>query len=278
VMCYPGGNLQSKGEYFDVYHFDAETLSQPMCYQSTAPTLVSPAEGAEIYKGEPLILEWDTGGVKSTDFSINIEQNNPDVYWIETEDVFQTNGWYSASDFTTGYSGTGFLLDNWDSGEAQFNLTIEEESEYRIWVRSYKRRYNDQQNFITINGHAYYFSGNDSPLDQWVWESVGTLNLPAGELTLGLGRLYGQDEMFSVFIDAILVTADLQNEPGEYSVWHDVLSVNETNNPLSTFMVPEVLQPGKYRWSVRVFDGERLVDSVGIRGIAMPYATFTILP
>lgn len=276
--CYPGASLLASGKYFDVYHFDSETINQPLCYVSAPPTLVSPPEGAEIASGAPILLDWDTADVATTGFTVSIEQHNPNVYWIEAEDVFQTNGWYAASEFTTGFTGSGFLLDNWESGEAQYSLSLEEDGEYRIWVRSFKRRYNDQQNFITVNEQSFAFAGNDSQLDQWIWESVGTFSLPAGEVTLGLGRVYGQDEMFSTFVDAILVTADLDSPPEESSLWQTVYAVEEPSNLLSQFIVTESLPPGEYRWSVRVFDGERLIDSAGERGVAMPFATLTILP
>jgi hypothetical protein len=149
---------------------------------------------------------------------------------------------------------------------------------YNIWIRSYKRRINDQQNFITVNGKAIDFAGDDNPLDQWNWESVGTFNLPAGTLTLGLGRVYGQDEMFSVFIDSLLITPDLENLPEESSVWQTIYAGEEVVSTLSKYMVGGSLSPGFYRWSVRVFDGDRLVDSLGVRGNPTPYTYFTILP
>ncbi len=276
--CYPGASLRTSGEYFDVYHLDATALSQPECYQSAPPMLVSPPEGAEISSGMSLTFAWDTGSTKTTSFLVNIEQHVPNVYWIEAEDAFQSNGWYMSSEFVAGFSGSGFLLDNWQSGEAQTLLTLEEEGEYRIWVRAFKRRYNDQQNFITINGQAFFFSGNDVPLDTWFWESVGTFALPTGEVSLGLGRLYGQDEMFSVFIDSILVTSDIDRTPEETAVWQTVYASEERFSSQTQFTLNLPLPPGEYRWSVRVFDGDQLVDSAGERGIAMPYAEFTILP
>ncbi|MEW6092494.1 MAG: glycosyltransferase family 39 protein, partial [Chloroflexota bacterium] len=276
--CYPGASLRASGEYFDVYHLDAATLSQPECYQSAPPILVAPPEGAEISSGASLIFAWDTGSTATTSFLVSVEQHVPEVYWIEAEDAFQTNGWYLSSEFVAGFSGNGFLLDNWQSGEAQTFLRLDEEGEYRVWVRAYKRRYNDQQNFITVNGQTFYFSGNDVPLDTWYWESVGTFDLPAGDVTLSLGRLYGQDEMFSVFIDSLLVTSDIDKTPEETAVWQTVYTSEERFGSQTQFTLDLPLPPGEYRWSVRVFDGDRLVDSAGERGIAMPYAEFTLIP
>jgi hypothetical protein len=40
----------------------------------------------------------------------------------------------------------------------------------------------------------------------------------------------------------------------------------------------EGLPAGHYRWHVRVFEGERLVDWPGQRGVQMPEAEFTVRP
>lgn len=277
LQCYPGGSLQSSGRFFDIYRFDAPTLGQPVCYQTPAPALASPQDGAELPAGLPVTLGWDAGNTKTTSFMVIVEQQIQNVYWIEAEDAFQSKGWYMASEFATDFTGNGFLLDNWQSGEARHSLDIARSGTYQIWVRSYKRLHNDQQNFISINGQVVPFAGQGNPLDQWAWESVGTFDLPAGPATIGLGRTYGQDAQYSVFVDAILVTSDLVNPPGPDSVWKTILAVEENRAPLDRFVI-ENLPAGNYRWSVRVFDGDKLIDSLGERGVAMPFARFTILP
>jgi 4-amino-4-deoxy-L-arabinose transferase-like glycosyltransferase len=278
LQCYPGASLFASGEYFDVYHFNADTLSQPQCYQSAAPTPVSPQEGVELSSGTPTSLAWDTGGAAASSFIITVERQNPNVYWIEAEDVFQNNGWYMTSEFVTGFSGNGFLVDNWQSGETQYRLNVEEGGEYRVWVRSYKRRINDQHNFVTIHGQTFEIAGYENLIDQWIWEDLGEFTLPAGPLSISLSRTYGQDDQYSVFIDAILVTADLGSLPGENSVWKTAWESDEIHLSASRYTLPEELSPGNYRWTVRVFDGDKLIDFTGARGITMPYATFTILP
>ncbi len=278
LECYPGASLVTSGKFFDVYFLDADSLGNPLCYQTPPPEPVQPAAGAEIPSDETPVFEWLSANESGTEALLTIEQKQPNVYWIEAEDVFQSNGWYFASEFVTNFSGNGFLLDNWQSGTAEFTLDIEEAGDYAVWVRSYKRRYNDQQNFISVNGEARPFATDDNALDEWVWESVGTVDLAAGPVTLALSRTYGQDDQYSVFIDSILITPDSIHSPGEDSVWRTVLSVQIDNRDASRLTLAEPLAAGRYRWSVRVFDGDRLIDSYGERGIPMPPVEFSVLP
>lgn len=278
LHCYPGASLQTSGEFFDVYHFDDDALGQPTCYQVPPPRPLSPLDGAEFPADRPFVLEWDPAGAMPGSFAVTIERQNPDVYWIEAEDAFQGPGWYPASQFASDFSGDGFLMDDWQAGEAQYLLDVETASEYRVWVRSYKRLYNDQQNYISVAGKTAPFAGNDVVLNQWNWESAGIFDLPAGPVAIGLSRVYGRDDQYSVFIDAIFITPNVSIPPGPGSVWTTAFTSREDSAPLPCFNLGKGLSAGKYRWSVRVFDGDRLIDSLGERGIAMPFVEFTILP
>lgn len=277
LQCYPDAKLETAGEFFEVYRLDSTALTSPVCYQASTPTAVSPVNGATIPAGTPLTLEW-TSIVESTRFSVTLQQRVPDIYWLEAEDVFASNGWYANSAFVTGFSGSGFLEDAWNSEETQYNLNIAQEGEYRIWVRTYKRRINDQYNFIIINGENFPFAGETTPLSRWIWEPIGTFNLQAGSTSLSLNRVYGQDEQYSVFIDAILVTSDLTASPEESQVWETVYNESELSSPASRITLDRAFGSGEYRWSVRVFDGNKLIDSQGELGIPMSFATFIIQP
>jgi hypothetical protein len=278
LACYPGTKLSGQGQFFDVYRLDAKTLASPTCYQSSPPILVSPADGSVFSSDQSIQLTWDAGEIESTGFTVTVEQKNPGIIWMEAEELLQTQGWYGASEFVTGFTGAGFLLDNWDSGVAMYDQTVTPGEEYRLWIRSYKRRYNDQQNFVIINGQSFYFAGGDFPLNQWVWESIGVFRMPDDILSIGLGREYGQEEMFSVFIDSILITPDISSQPEETRIWMQAMMIREAQSSDSETWIEGALTPGEYRWSVRVFDGDRLVDSEGNLGNPMPYATFTISP
>ncbi len=146
-----------------------------------------------------------------------------------------------------------------------------------FWIKSYKRRVNDQHNFITIKGKMLGFAGDLNPLNEWVWEDLGTMDLSRGQLPMTLSRTYGKDEEYSVFIDVVLLTADLVNPPGQVKVWETVAKTGEVSSPSNEYTLPEILPEGDYRWNVRIFDGDFLVDSSGERGLVTSFATFTII-
>jgi len=277
LRCYPGAKLVESGKFFNVYQLDAATLTAPLCYQAPSPTAISPLSDAIIYANQPVTFTWASPILVQTSALVRVEQKQPNSYWIEAEDVFLGNGWYSSAEFVTGFTGNGFLLDNWQSGVSEYTLTLEEGGEYAVWVRSYKRRYNDQQNYLVINGKSYPFAGESNALDTWVWEQVGTFDLPAGPVTLAMSRTYGQDEQYSVFIDSILLTTNLVQTPGADSIWKMVAEA-EVSGGGGRFNLVEGLAPGQYRWSVRVFDGNKLIDSWGEPGISMAPVEFTVLP
>lgn len=275
--CYPGARLAQQGRFFELYLLDAQALTAPRCYEAPPPTPLEPTPGAQIPSGQGLTFAWEDGLAQRTGFTFTLERQRPHVYWVEAEEVFQNNGWYKAAEFAADFTGAGFLLDNWQSQPVTYTLNIAQAGTYRVWVRSYKRTYNDQQNYLTIGTQTQPFAGNDIPLNEWVWESLGEFDLPAGPLTLTMSRTYGNDPQYSVFIDSLLITPDLVNPPGPQSVWETVLT-RTVSGSASRLTVSEILPPGHYRWNVRVFDGDRLLDSIGTPGVQMPPVEFDLIP
>ena len=160
--------------------------------------------------------------------------------------------------------GNGFLFDYWNSEPARYSLQVNEAGRYKVWVRSYKRLQNDQVNTISIQDRVTEFAPNSTTLNAWVWEDVGTYSLPAGLLPLTLTRTYGLDEEYSVFIDTILVTPDLTHPPEKLPIWVNVLDTGRIHLVSNTYTLNKPLPPGEYRWSVRLFDGDRLIDPSGV--------------
>jgi hypothetical protein len=277
--CYPGASIKAAGKFFEVYHFDSEALIHPKCYQAKPPIIVSPQDGAMFPTGEPVTLVWDNQGLEATSFSLLLEQKIQGNYWIEAEDSFHAPGWYNSSQFVNGYSGEGFLLDDWHAGKVDYSFDVPQDGQYRIWIKSLKRRENDQHNFITINGRTSEFAQNGNLLNDWVWEDVGRFNLSKGKLPITLSRTYGMDEQYSTFIDILLITTDLDHPPDEIDVWKSVISTGEISPAATSYTIPiQLLSAGEYRWNIRIFDGDRLLDYTGARGVDSQKSTFTIQP
>ena len=170
------------------------------------------------------------------------------------------------------------LTDEWQAGDAQYTFTVPENGQYRIWIRSYKRRVNDQHNFITIDGRKVEFAGDNNTLDAWAWDDLGTYSLSQGQLPMTISRTYGSDEEYSVFIDALLITSDLVDPPDQVKIWERVAYSGEIASTASEYTLPEILAPGDYRWQVKIFNGDSLVDALGVRGLETPVTSFTISP
>lgn len=276
--CYPQASLKTSGRFFDIYELSLLALNQPACYHPPAPGLTNPQDEDRIREGTPIYFTWDTHGVLSTSFALTLERKLEDVFWLEAETEFIGAGWHPEAAFAEGFSGDGFLLDDWQAGTATHTFHAPSEGAYRVWVRAYKRVDNDQHNYLSLAGQTVEFAENGSPANEWVWRDLGVYNLPAGPAPISLSRAYGNDEQYAVFIDAVLITPNLAFEPGKDTIWQPALNTGETASGDPAYTIPESLPPGEYRWRVRIFDGGRLVDPSGERGVLSPVATFFIKP
>jgi hypothetical protein len=277
LRCYPAAALTTSGKFFDVYHFDAQSLDHPECYQGPPPIALSPANGTTLSSSDPLTLKWDGSGLPVTGHALTVEKKASNNYWIEVEDTFQGPAWSPSSDFVEGFSGNGFLLDNWEAGTAEYSLPVDQAGKYRVWIRSYKREKNDQVNYITIGGIKKEFASNSNTLNAWVWDDLGTYSLSEGSQPISLTRTYGNDPEYSVFIDTILVTPDLTNPPDRVTIWQNVLNTGPIDSASAQYSFPQALPPGEYRWNVRLYDSDRLIDSTGAQGVASKMSSFTII-
>jgi hypothetical protein len=278
MRCYPSVGLVTSGRFFDVYYLNRQTLQHPKCYEGAPPITVAPKDGAILPSGSSVTFSWATKGVESTSQLIALDRKTMGTYWIEVEDTFIGPYWDITSDFVNDFSGKGFLLDEWQAGDARYSFTVPENGKYRIWIRSYKRRVNDQHIFITIEGNKVEFAGDSNTLNAWVWNDLGTYALSQGQLPITLSRTYGTDEEYSVFVDVLLITSDIVNQPDQIKVWQTVANTGEISSLTSEYTFPEILPPGDYRWKVRIFDDNSLIDSSGTRGLETPFAVFTITP
>jgi 4-amino-4-deoxy-L-arabinose transferase-like glycosyltransferase len=277
LFCYPGAALKTSASYFDVYHFDPSALQLPECYSPQAPVAVSPT--AEAPAGQPITFRWQTENIPTTSFSFTLERQRDDVFWVEAEQAFQGSGWHPEGSFVDDFNGEGFLIDDWHAGETAYDFVAAQPGPYKVWIRYMKRRVNDQHNFINLAGKTIEFADNSeaAALEQWVWKEVGVFDFAAGVNPITLTRTYGVNEQYSVFIDSVVFTTDPAFQPGDSdSFWQNVQVSGVVNSNASEYAIPETLPPGIYRWSVRIFDGNRIVDAIGKRGVESLPAVFII--
>ncbi len=277
LTCYPQAEVFQHGEFFDVYHINSQELQSPHCYSTTPPIGIAPKDTLSTSNINPLIFQWEANGLPVASFTFNLERKLDNIFWIEVEDAFQGTGWYPESNFVNDFNGTGFLLDSWQSGETSYSFVPPQSGQYRIWVRYYKRLDNDQRNFIGANGQTTEYAESGSPLNEWVWKDVGAYEFQTETTPISLSRSYGKDEQFSIFIDTIVITPILNFQPDrEDNIWQSVISTGEINSNINQYSLMDILLPGEYRWRVRIYNGNRLVDLSGIRGIESEPTHFII--
>jgi hypothetical protein len=276
--CYPKAMLARSGKYFSVYHFNSDSLVHPACFEGLPPTPTSPQDGTTVLTGVPITFAWNNNGSGTTSYSFSLDRKAAGTYLIEVEDTFSGPHWVYSSGFVNDFSGAGFILDDWHAGDANYTFNLPESGRYRIWIRSFKRRVNDQHNFITINGKVLEFASDSNTLNEWVWEDLGIYDQSKGPIPMVLSRTYGVDEQYSVFIDSILITSDLNDQPDQVKVWEALVKTGEIHSTTNEYTLSEILTPGDYRWKVRIYNDDFLVDSSGARGVDSPSSTFTVVP
>lgn len=278
LACYPQAALTGSGQFFDVYHIPGQILAQPRCYTPSAPGGIEPQPGARLPAGQSTTFTWDTAGIPFKSYEISLERMIPALHWIEIEQHLQGAGWMVDSGFADGYSGEGFLLDSWEAGEAGYSYSLPQEGQYYAWLRYYKRLENDQQNFISLAGQRQSFGENGTPLNTWNWIYLGAYPLQRGALPIGITRSYNQDNQYSIFVDTLVLTTALEFNPNTDTIWQEKFLSGEIPSTASQYTITNPLPAGEYRWKVRVFDGDQLVDALGLRGVESEYYTFTISP
>jgi len=279
LTCYSQARITQRGKFFDVYHLNSQTLQSPQCYSTTPPMGITPRDTLSASSVNPLIFKWDANGIPVDSFTFKLERKQDNIFWIEVEDAFQGTGWYPESGFVTDFNGRGFLLDSWQAGESSYLFTPPQSGQYRIWLRYYKRLDNDQQNFIGVNGQTTEYAENGTPLNEWIWKDFGTYEFQTEPAPISLSRTYGKDDQFSIFIDTIVITPILNFRPSsEDDIWQNILSTGEINSTTNQYKLMDILLPGVYRWKARIYDGNKLVDLSGNRGIESDPAYFIITP
>lgn len=276
LSCYPQAEASQQGKFFDVYHINSQALQFPHCYSAIPPLAIAPKERMQTSGIYPITFQWDVNNLPIDSFTFKLERKKDNIFWIEVEDFFQGAGWYPENKFVNNFNGTGFLLDDWQTGEASYSFSPPRSDQYRIWIRYYKRLENDQQNFISVNGQATEYAENGSPLNEWVWKDIGSFEFQTVPTPISLSRSYGKDEQYSIFIDTIVITPNLKFQPDrEDDIWQSVISTNEITSNSNQYSLMDIL-PGEYRWRVRIYDGNKLVDLTNKRGIESKSAFFIV--
>ena len=112
-------------------------------------------------------------------------------------------------------------------------------------------------------------------LNTWVWQTTGDWRLEPGPHRVTLSRTYGTDPHRSIFIDAVVLSADPAFDPNSHFPWTVALDTGQ-QPAIKSYTLPQGLPPGQYRWRVEVYDDERLVNGLGQPGVSTPSREFSV--
>lgn len=113
-------------------------------------------------------------------------------------------------------------------------------------------------------------------LNHWRWESLGWHGLPKGPQKLVLTREFPGEPPWQIFVDSVVLSRAADFDPQRQNPWVTVVATGEIASTRRQFQPGRRLPRGRYRWRVTLFDGDRLVDWRGHRGLTSQYAHFRV--
>ncbi len=243
--CYPQGKLY-EGEFLTRVSLSGDALQKGEC-TSLQLSLTSYGENQ---------LYWSLDGGETKEVSLYCLNYPMNTVWLEAENLPLSSGWQVETRFASGWSGTGFVLD--DFVDEPFFISVEEDfpSPAYIWLRYYKRKTEKAKTYLRVDGVKYFFANPpEGELNRWLWERVGPLPL-GGDSQLAVVHPEGDEPFMALFLDALIITDDAAFFPKK--------SLTDAVNPLrfsfermrsEGFLFP-ALPSGNYRCQARV-DTER---------------------
>jgi len=276
--CYPEYGVW-RGRFIDAYQVSAAGLAAARCYSGVEITPESPPSDQEIGGNAPVRFTWRAFRGAQTAFRLQVERHDDRVVWVEAEDFSQENGWAAQGHEATGFSGRGYLTDLTKSNSitARRQVEIPGSGRYEIWVRSLRRRDDGSPVFLSGPGfRAEVAHAEPTSLNQWRWESLGWHELAGGAKEFAFTRRFDQGFPWQIFIDAVVVSDRRDFDPSRERDWGIVLDTGDVTSPERKYQLLRRLQPGRYRWRVRTFEGDRLVDWDGSLGVTSEDSYFRI--
>jgi hypothetical protein len=272
LACYPE-HTRIEGQHFERYLLSG--LQKPTCFSLPAPTLSSPTRESHLKAGKPIRFEWLP--VADAQVEIHLQALQEGLVRLEAEQM-QADGWYPEDRLAADFSGQGYLTDNFNAGLAQTSFEISAPGEYTLWVRTYRRKINDQVNYLALDNNppVQIAQGGEESFNTWLWESLGPYFLTEGRHTLTASRVYGTEPQFSVFLDVFVLSPDPNYDPRQAEEWHSIFSSRPLDGRLGAYIYTPGLPAGQYRWWISFAQTPGLVNWLGASGISTEPVEFTI--
>lgn len=139
----------------------------------------------------------------------------PGFLWIDAEDFADYGGWWIDTQYVA-FMGSAYLI---AAGvcepvkDAVTTVSVSQPGRYRLWARTknWHPQCSPGRFKVALNGQASPREFGSGGKRDWVWESGGEFDLPAGPARLALQDLTGAYGR----CDALILTTDLQYQPPE---------------------------------------------------------------
>ena len=133
--------------------------------------------------------------------------------WIDAEDFSEYGGWLLDTQFVH-LMGSGYLMAasvGTPVKDATLELAIPKAGRYRLWVRAknWIKEYSPGQFQVIVGGTPSKQVFGTADTEEWIWQSAGEFDLPAGRTQLALHDLTG----YYGRCDALILTTDLNYTP-----------------------------------------------------------------
>jgi len=201
-VCYPQGKIFT-GEFFTRISLPEEVLRQGGC--------LSAALSLDAVNAEQ--ISWALENLKTQEITLYCSEEVGETHWLEAENLPVSPGWQAETRFATGWSGSGFMLDNFESKPFAIESVSRPLSGAYIWLRSYLRTEEKTDTYLRIDGVKYPIANPvEGELNHWRWERVGPVALrPDSEILLVHPK--DTEPFMAIFLDVFVITADAEFYP-----------------------------------------------------------------
>ncbi len=269
IECFPRGHLV-EGIYFDHIVLDKAARAASDCVPVTIQL-------TSYFSSE---LQWELSAGSASSLALRCDRQRTNYQWIEAEEIPLSPGWQVQINFASGWTGNGFLMDNYGSQFLFYELDASfAGTDLYLWARTYKRVVDHSPALVTLNGATSTFANTaEESLNQWIWERVGPFPNNGATVRITIARPYEENlqNYMAIFMDALIVTDDASFSP-ETSLTdpmpHQIFAVNTDSR--SGFISPK-LPPGQYTCRVELTSTENVVDAFGRQPVISNDVEFSV--
>jgi 4-amino-4-deoxy-L-arabinose transferase-like glycosyltransferase len=264
-LCYPHGKI-TEGEYFSRFSLSKSASGSKNCSLATL----------ELELIDDNNLNWKLSDGRTQRLELLCEVRQSDYEWLEMEDLFMGNGWQTEIEFASGWSGTGFAMDNNGSGPLLLDISPEQPQNNYIWVRYFKRTIDESSVYLSIDNNPHPIADvQEADLYSWKWERIGPVNIDV-DSEVSINHTFDGDprDFMAIFIDSLVTTSDSEFTP-DTDLWESTSpNIFSFTQPQASGTIRLDLPPESYRCKVA---SESDIPVINMLGNTSSYVTSNII-